>query len=919
MNLPEWAKQIRPDSSIQALHCDTFVSQSSIKDCVIVGHSSLRILVYNDSQQKISILYRYDHPEPIISSCIAYRNEKPEICFISTKIASNQKHLYFIQALPDKFVVTKNIQIDGFYFNVICSPTKVLLYSNSQNTILLSNIDDLQFLKIRLECKNIISCTFLAEVLIVLLMTEDFKFYTDVYEIKKMSLDLLFHVNMNSRDYWKLLGFNSHNMVYVLGDKFQMKLISQAQIINKWKIELPEGNIPNDILDPFLVDAAPIGQKRLLLLTEGGDLILYDGITFSKPKAFFGASAIGTLSLERYIIAINESRLVLIDKNFEVLDEINDAVCTACSYSSGHFNVVSHNSVHMTLYDYSIEIEKCAPLKSNSLPRLIVNQDIFFILYTNKTIVIDNTFRDITPSVVRKRGFERIHSNSYRFFYGINRETVSVIDHGSIKDFNEVSTLSCHRLYTLYLAELDIVKIYLYCHSTLILQNKYQFESQISCMTTTENGLLCVSLFDNTILTLSDDLKIINKVLTDKLVISMVKFQQGIAAGTGEGSIIYYDSHFIFESQQDLGTSSVHLSELGNQLTAQCGNRFYMKKKQRMASMPYGIIELSAFGLLKKTFVAIITNPNKANSYYLIQFHFTNESYGLHNNLILTVSSDIPRICCSRSKNEFVCYFREHQTLYWSRDDFQFKLNNNEKIKSLIEWKAKFKEHSRQFWMIATAKNGEGTLYLFTRAQNKMSPSLKKTFKPPVISCAASTTSVAFFLQDNTIFGISLENGALTKKTQVKTDFKYAYKIDATNKYVVVTAVLHNPDPENIKTQFAVYSLDRDYNLTKVPMNPNIIAHPITKPIAKIANDFVAIYGSQYPKIYIYSISPEINIIREVELMSPITSIFPFKELIFCCCACGDMYLISCTGRKVVEADVNRLFSFGHCLFALDE
>ena len=106
MEESKWIKQICQDNSIQLLLCEHFI-HPTVNDCVVVGNSSFRLLILQSNQ--IKEVARYDHQRPIISACITYNNDQPEIAFISGQ------NLFLMIPRIDQFEITKSLPLNHKY------------------------------------------------------------------------------------------------------------------------------------------------------------------------------------------------------------------------------------------------------------------------------------------------------------------------------------------------------------------------------------------------------------------------------------------------------------------------------------------------------------------------------------------------------------------------------------------------------------------------------------------------------------------------------------------------------------------------------------------------------------------------------------------------------------------------------------
>lgn len=905
MEQDKWIKQIGKDCSIQYTLCEHFL-HPTVNDCVVVGNSSLRLLIFQSN--RIQEIARYDHPRPIIYACITYDDGNPQICFISGS------DIFFLLPKSNDFQILHSIHLDQKFSYVISNLQYICLYSHDNPSITLFDRKSNQFKSFDHEKQPIVwCCAFLNQFLLILE-------YKSVFQIKIYEVNDIENVNListhrtNVSSPYKFVSVPTHNSVYLLCNnkiihiKHQASSISpkaniQALLLNGWSFN--EFKVGIHDFDPLIIDAAPCGV-RLFILTEGGRVFRFDGKIFEPVVLINAATNISSITISSYLVTVESSRLQLFDRNLEKsLDELSHPTTVYSSYTPGNFTVASQYSIHSTFFEYGIEIDRCSLFEYKLMPNFCMFKDLLFILFNDHTIMIDSEFKDVTPSVIKKISFDRVHANSHKSFFGLTSDTIYVYEYGSFNSYQEQSTLSSHRLNSLVIAEKNVISLWMYVHSTLLKQGSITLSSQVSALSYEKN--IYASLFDQLIIIFDHSLNEIKRVNLDYLVFSISSIPSALLLGTGDGQILYCPSDLNPSTMknQKVGLSTVHLTIIGNEITCMCDRRYFYLTENDIKKMPSDFLYFAPF-TLNASFLGVIKSSKHMN-YFLTQIHFSDKTIGFQSKLRIEFNQQVTKLTGAKRSSDFVCCVGKNK-LYWSREQYLQELQPDEEVKSINEWKAKFKNKKISIWVVGTKKGErEGRLLMYN--QNKKNNSIEVIFQKlfdngPISSIAISTSSLAFFLSNNEITGFSVETGSLNKILQTNSQVTDAVLLDATEEYV---AVLSNRDC------FSVFSITGPKELQHIKTFSKCgIYNRI-----KIINNFVVVSSRVDPVLFIYMIENNTNValIREINtyFLSPVTSISNVYGKALCTCICGEMYLISCkVDEEVTDADLARLFSFAH-------
>lgn len=908
MEESKWIKQISKDNSIQFLLCEHFINPT-INDCVVVGNSSFRLLILQSNQ--IKEVARYDHQRPITSACIIRNEENPEIAFLSGQ------NLYFMKPSIDHFTISNPISLNYKYSSITSNSTLICLYPRD-SSILFYRRSNNSFTNYELpENTKLWSCAFLNDYLVTLE-------YQNIFKVKMYrtdNLDMIRNVAAFVVNYftpYKLVSVPEHKSVYLLCEStlIQFKFTENRKstsTLNTGDWTLLKFPINISDTDPLLIDATPCGV-RLFVITAGGIIMLFDGNKLEKAGEVAGATCISTMAISRYLISVESCRVKLFDADMSPMGEISKANCISSSYTSGNFTVASQFSIHSIFYDYGIEVDKCAAVECDTFPIMKVFKDCCFLLFTNKTVVIDSEFKDVTPSVIKKSTFERVHANNRNSFFACTTDRIFVYEYGSFSSYEEASSLSDHKLNSIITADNRLLTSYLYIHSALRKTGTVTLPCAIASIL--YGDMIYVSLFDGAVLIMDDELNEVKSIHLDFIVFSMVYCEsKGIVFGTGDGRVAVTDFQLndVKIKKETVGTSTVHLDCVGSEVTCLCDNRYFYLGEKEVKKLPPDFVFFGAF-TSHSIFLGLLKKSKKSDSHHLIQIHFTDKSLGFRSKLLYEFSQPITKLCSARKGSDFVCCIKENNLL-WSRGDVKYLLPSDEHVRSITEWKANHKGKIVQLWMICTLlPKNESRLLIFSQSQstNKVQPIFQKPFKSPITAFSVSNSSLAFFVINDVINGISLETGALKDKAKIAAKVTDVVALDSTDKYVAALAD---------KNEFSLFSIVSESELKGIAAVRKLGIYGRIK----LIGDFLLVSSRVNPCLYVYEIATQdadqkLRVVREVNFLSPVTSIFGASGNAIVNCICGEIYIMSCRkDGEITDLDVSKLFSFSSTAFSFSE
>jgi hypothetical protein len=314
----------------------------------------------------------------------------------------------------------------------------------------------------------------------------------------------------------------------------------------------------------------------------------------------------------------------------------------------------------------------------------------------------------------------------------------------------------------------------------------------------------------------------------------------------------------------------------------------------------------SPIGTGKPLFVALV----KGKKPNLLTFTFTDVSLGYRYQKLFEVQHGrISKLSASKCQGEFVAALgKDPVILFWSRGCVKRELEMDEKVKAISEWKARHKAKLLTIWIVCTETMTGGRLLIFaqSRTNNEVSLILPKTFDKPILGFTAVSPVLAFLVIGGAINGISLETGALIQKGKTDADVSPVVAIDSSERYVAALAD---------QRKFSLFEIVNESDLNPV----GIVEKPALFGRIKIIDEFLVVTARMSLAVYIYAIRRPPQLVRQLFVTSPVTSVFRIRGKALCCCLCGEMYLVDCQGREVFERDISAVFSFGHSILSLTE
>lgn len=897
MEESKWIKQICQDNSIQLLLCEHFI-HPTVNDCVVVGNSSFRLLILQSNQ--IKEVARYDHQRPIISACITYNNDQPEIAFISGQ------NLFLMIPRIDQFEITKSLPLNHKY-SIIISNSTLICMNNRDSTLTFFERATNHFTNYEVvDDAQIWSISFLNEYLMTLEYQNVFK--VKIY--KTSNLNMISNVSSFVVNYfvpYKFISVPAHSSIYLLCESvlIQFKNTNQQSLSGGWTLS----KFPIDIRssDPLLVDAAPIGV-RLFVLTAGGLLLRFDGSRFEFTGEFPGATCISTITISRFFISVDSCRIKLFDSNMLPLDEYSRASCFYSSFTKGNFTVASQFSVHSIFYDYGIEVEKHAPINFTKTPRIFTFADCFFVLFSDRTVILDGDFKDVTPSIIKRCVFERVHANSRSSFFAATSDALYAYEFGSFTNCSAKSDISCHRSNMLLSCEGSSLSLYAYVHSALLIQSNTKLHSCVSAICFEDR--IYAALFDKSVAILDDELCEVKRVSIDIVAFSIAINceSNAVVMGTEDGKLAFSDKEFekVVVKSKTIGNSSVYLMCKFGEVTAMCDGYYFYITDQTAKPLPRDFAFFSPFSS-HGTFLGLLKKSKKGELGRLITARFTDSKLGFRSRMIFEFNRPLTKLCSSRHGSDFVCCIG-NSLLLFSHGSVRHEIAQDEVVLSITEWKAKHKTREIQFWIVVTRKGeNEGRIIILNQSQStcKVQTVFQKVFNSPITAFAVSSPTLSFFASAGSICGASLETGSFTAKAKTQAKIADVVAMDCSDRYIAALAD---------KNEFALFKIVSDMELKPV----DIVRRQAVFGRIRVIGEFVAVSSRIFPALYIYMVdssgeNDKLRIVREVNFTSPVTSIFGANGNALCTCVCGEVTIVACSrDGEVNDQDVSKLFSFSH-------
>lgn len=882
---PKWVKQIKPDSSIQTILTGKF-THPTISDCILVGHSSIRLLSIKSN--KLVETTTYMHKDPISSATVF--EKFAEIIFIS------KNELFFLSLNKDhELAVTHKQKIDQEYTFVTCWDSKILLYS-TYPTISIADREALLFTRYDINVQSVLSAGIINNRIVLLQRANNFEVcfynYSDPAQLKSVYRKVL-----SMEIPYRLICTPAHNAVYVLSQgKFsKIQMSENSYFFNPFQISSKNG-------DDLIVDAVSVGIN-LYMLNADGLVIRFDGEKVEIMKTIIGANSISSPTLNRLLISIDSDKIQLLDRDLSVLDEVESVICRSSSYRKGNFIIASGHSVHSAFYDYGIEIEKVSEMKYVKPPHLKTsNGNYTFVMYEDRAVVISEDFKDCTPSVLKHNHFERIHMNSLQFFFAVCDDSIHVFDHGYVNVIKHKSTLSCFHHSTIFLALGSYIGCYMYSNGVLEKVSDRKFVSQVSAIETYNSTNVLIALFDGSVFIADDDLNVKEGyTFEDCFVTSFLESTNKIVCGLSNGQVVVFTCTLSVINKYTVGILPAFVCGNETIIGCKCGKKFYAIIDDKPNILPPDFLSFDV--LPNGKCIAIVSSPKKTVSAALFTFHFTDANIGFHSRTLFEFNGYIDRVCSTRTKDAFVCSIREPASLFWSRGEVITPLETREVVRTICEWKANHGGKFINFWAIVTEGSmsvARFLLYMQSSSDYKVRSILAKVFQDPITSFCIVSPELAVFTHPDQVVGISLESGSLRKVFSNKALLPDIVFSDASTDYI------------------GCITNNRGFFVMKVVKNSLSSSFVLKKPMLgsriKIVDKYVVV-SDRFGLLEIYSV--EGKFIKRHHFVSSVTEMFNIgSDKVLCCHICGELTIIKVTDGEVLESDVSSLFSFGRSAFA---
>ena len=908
MSEAQWARQIRSDSSIQQVLCERFV-HPTISDCVVVGNCSLRfVTTMGDVLREVA---RYDVDGRINSAAIVHVDEKPKVCMIwdLKKVAV---------AVPSvgSFSVEIVAEMDKKFYHVSGGGNIVCLSCFDSSLRFVGLVDGDVFDASVGEDVKVLSTCWVDGSLVVLQKGGNIQVV--IYNVVERTLRCVAKHSPNYLKPYRIVGVPHHQAAYILGDGsflWVRKAKNGAWLFDSHVVPVVSG-------DSLVVDVAPISVcVHMAILAADGSIWKFDGSKCEFMTTHDHADAIVSVTINRFVLSVENCRLMLLDKSFTQLDEINDVLFNCVSYMSGNFITGARHTIHAIYYDYGIEVEKVATLDFECKCDMHADQDSVFITFPEKTVIVDQQFRDFTPNFLRHKKCDRFHGATPYFFFAVSRDDVSIFDHGSVHTVPLKSTLSVARNSMLYVADEKHISSHLYCHGSLLCQHTVRLNSQVTAIALVLEKSFVVAMVDGSIYLFDDEFNVVAEAHLDYLIVSAAGASSHVVLGTGTGAVLFCDKDLNILSDLQIGIAPVSLNCVNGQIAVSCGDRYhYISPSEgfKTTILPPDFEYFSPIGKGPLVFVALVKG-DKGNEHQLMTFKFTNQVQGFHSKRLYDCTCGrIAKITCSKHAGEFLASLVDKcglSTLFFSKGNVKYPLARGETVVDIAEWRARLKDVKQDkdthvyFWLVCTNSDDGGKLYFFTqsRSTNEVPLKLKKEFNSPITALTIVSSGLGYFTMAGSILGFSLATGALVQKGKFPVKSNHVIALESSSNCV---AVLYDntrrSQAEEHKKIFSVYQLSDKQSLEHAY---TVGDDSILVGCMKIVGTHILVSSRANPVVHIYDLATghEVHVIR---FLAPVIAIFEVKRKAVCCCIDGEMHAVNCDGQQFFPPDVSRMFSF---------
>jgi len=841
---------IKNDSSIQDLLTGYF-SNSAVKDIVVVGHNSIRLIVVRNN--KLCELSRYNHENAISSACICENGEDNNIVFISNQYAF---FLYFEnQGLHLK---DQSLYVKDFLF--VSSEGKMTVFYDVRPMIALVN-DNGVLNELGLSSRSVYSCTIYDKKIIILELINTFE--CSIYRISNESG--LCCVNRYKIAYdcpYRLVNLTKYVVVLCESCFYRLNINDNNSELRKYELDIKDR-------DNLIISSACF-PSSLFFLTATGTLISYDFQNITVSINIPNAHCIIQFSLNKLIIASECGRLELYDRDLHLVDELNNVICKYVTNINESLMYVSFNSIFSLSNDYGIKPLKIADLDNQTTPDLITSKDNIYLLYRNSIIILDENLKETTPSLLKRKHSERIHVISHHIFFLLEKRSISVFDHGSICSIPFESSLSCNYDISLFVAEKQTISLFIYSYSSIGRQGNKSFSSQISSMCAISPTSLIIAFFNGDIIIVDDEFETIHSLNVNCFCSGLLFSNNSVFVALTNEEINVYSKDLVFLNTITKPLGVTYLYGESSHLVIKCDGSLYVFEKNEIHKMPTDMMSLCY--LSDNKYVALSKN-NKQTSVFTF---FLDESEPLfRTRLLYEFNSNINSFSAIKDDN-FVGYFGRQSTLFWSRGEAKYTIESNEIVHAIIDWKALHNSKQVSFWVVVTETTKKaGRLLLFTQSRSdyKIVLILSKTFATPITDIVEMSTRLAIISHSDSIHGISLETGALTRKFTYKSPIDGIHQMSAKeNKLAILTKY----------NGFFLLSIVNDtvtelFSIKKPFLGGRIL----------VSTDMV-IVSDRTSSLLFFSLNGVF--LKKYSYLSPISEIIPYKNGFIYCTVCGEIW-----------------------------
>lgn len=874
-NLPKWAKMVNGDSSIKKI-ISCYITSHIISDFIVLGYNSLRL--FNVQNRKINEVTRYDHISMISDvSVIRYDDTKCDIIFISKRTA------FILNFTSDfKLMVSKTIQLNRIYEYISTSEYMFCLYSMDPYIILFEN--NYTSKEYSFDYSIIISLSFFRENIVILYFKDSF--FIDIYEVSDFQGPILSRKLPHEFPY-KLYYSSQLNSLYILSES---------------KVTIITMNSTGYIFDPHVLnldrehsiicDATTMGSQ-LIVISDDGGLLTYNDKFFLKKEVFDGLVGIASLTVNKCVIVLENGRLVLLDKDFSVLDNFEGSYCRSVSYKMGNFLIASEYSVKQCFYDYGISANCFINLSHPYPPQVSVSGEFIILKYYNKMIVLSEEYKNITPSFLNRKTYERLYVNSQKFMFALNHYVITVFDHGVLYKFNYVSTLSLNKDNVLILVENNTIFVLQFYHTKFLTRTSKVLDFHISSISFYNDNNVIISSLYGDIMIVDEDLQLIKHVKLDYTPTSISEFRGSIVISTDQGELIYLDRELHITSILKIADTPISVHGVNSCLTLRSRTNSYVFVNNSLRILPSNL--LMVYPYKDNSYISFVKKYDNKNG-YLMLFNVENTSLDFHYECLYRFNGRINNVLACNYKNILVVSTYNPSALFFSKNDQHVSLERGEIVTSLTEWNAKFKGKVNTYILVSTKRpSAKSRFLLYGIYKPEINNVFEKLFTDDITCVLSISKTLAVFSHNNKVFGISLETGSLTRK--------FTYEPEK------ITSIIDLSYESNC---LAILSEKNGFSLIDISKENSPVhlfhvkKHIIGKNIKVYQNHIII--TDLIGNVLFYDIKGDY--IKQINLITTCTNIIASKNKLLACCITGHMYILSFNEEESTKNDLSTSFTF---------